>query len=1506
MNCIKKLLLIIFLAAASLSSVSAFDIYWENPDYIVRNNGRFHKAASGGGIAAVVWHEFEKTDQEEGTVYLSLATTSDGTNWKTVKRFAGPFKYAGSEVPICSLALDSKGTIFIAVSSSDNAVKIYISYDRGSSFREIVQKTSFNMTVGPRLFLKEDGSPVIFVTRESGENLSIFYSVSDTFNNWSDFRQLVTEPGFDLNFLPFYISKDGVEYVVYQSFIVKQRSTYQLYLKKSFDGGSTWGEAVHLTGVDEDIGNTRVNSDFFDNQRPFMKIGKNRISLVWERRYINEANPQIYLAEYTLDGEIIDQPERISTEDRNCNYPVITDYRGKDLITWFDNRMGDYSIILAENTGVFWKDENLSAMPGNSVFPLPVKLDDRLFIIWENQVNEKSNIVFLSPDTSVKKPSVRPVNFKSGKRSSIDRFEFTWDLPDDASGISGFSYSYSFSKGGRPPERIKTVASRRNADVTVREDGDWYFYVSAADYAGNWSDPAEFKFTRDTTPPGKVSFKEPEKDNDSFLSSNSFSIEWAPPTDADTAGFSYRLDPVDSRARFTLAEYEKKWKEKRPAGKISARENHLNFENLDNGVWALTVSSIDEAGNMGEGETYFFKLNKYIPVTYISTIKPVIDALNRVNIRIDGRGFRVGGDISTIILDRDGIEPWDYLFYLENNEYEIKSDRIIENFLVTDIDEGLYRIGLIHPRRGLYLSKPVIQLEPAGTVKYGYFTADGETSWKPVSRQLFSIDGGKIIFWAAAVIFVFVLVFSALRLKAVVAEGQRYRRDIEAIMKGIDISSIAGKERIRKMKRKGIGLRIKFTLFVILIVLAVVLMVALPLGKYMLETQHRNLVTGLKQQAEVLLESLTSGARSFLPSSNTLELGLLPGQRSAMTDGVFVSITGKSIRNEEGFDYLWATDDRNIYTKIESDQVIPGVSVLNDTISPLVPEIEKEINGRAAEDLSGFVDEVEKLGAEARRIITRGGDEARLQELQNQIREYDAQIEKGLAEIGKTIRSYPEFDTESRKIENRVFIFYKPVIYRQAGDKKYYRGLVRLGVSTERIIGEIENSNKALIKQTLIIAALAILIGIIGSTILAAIIISPIKKLMRGVEIIRDTEDKEDLKDVEIDVKTRDEIDMLAQTINQMKNGLVKGAIANKDLIGGKDIQKNFIPLEKRAHGGKKSTGSRITDDIDIFCYYEGAKGVSGDYIDYIELDSEYTVFIKCDVSGKGVPAALIMVEVATLFRNHFKNWKRKINLKELVLHINDLIEEREFIGRFAAFILVLMNVKTGDCWLCNAGDSLVHIYDSDTGKMKTLTLPECPAAGPLATFMIESKITEIKHNLKKGDALFLFTDGIEESQSWFRNEKFETIKLLVPPKTEGSNETEDEFEEFGVPRILDIINTVWEKSEYRLEKYHYPVEHEDLSFDFSSCEGTLEEAVLALLSIERIFRMYNDPSATADNKIIVDKKIDSFLSRTFDQYRKYFVHKLESSKESEYVEYTHFKEEGQFDDLTILAVRRK
>jgi len=183
-----------------------------------------------------------------------------------------------------------------------------------------------------------------------------------------------------------------------------------------------------------------------------------------------------------------------------------------------------------------------------------------------------------------------------------------------------------------------------------------------------------------------------------------------------------------------------------------------------------------------------------------------------------------------------------------------------------------------------------------------------------------------------------------------------------------------------------------------------------------------------------------------------------------------------------------------------------------------------------------------------------------------------------------------------------------------------------------------------------------------------------------------------------------------------MTHGLVKAALASQDLTIGKEIQKKFIPLKMDSMGNKLTTGKDDYKYAQFFGYYEGAKGVSGDYFDYKNLDGRYFAIIKCDVAGKGIPAALIMIQVATMFLGYFKGWnataKDAMNIERVVYQINDFIENLGFRGRFAAFTLCLFDSQTGLLRFCNAGDNLVHWYDATEGQLKTKTLPETPHPG--------------------------------------------------------------------------------------------------------------------------------------------------------------------------------------------------
>ena len=205
---------------------------------------------------------------------------------------------------------------------------------------------------------------------------------------------------------------------------------------------------------------------------------------------------------------------------------------------------------------------------------------------------------------------------------------------------------------------------------------------------------------------------------------------------------------------------------------------------------------------------------------------------------------------------------------------------------------------------------------------------------------------------------------------------------------------------------------------------------------------------------------------------------------------------------------------------------------------------------------------------------------------------------------------------------------------------------------------------------------------------------------------------------------------------------------------------------------------------------------ISGDYFDYKKLDNEWYGIIKCDASGHGIPAAIIMTVVATIFRRYFQNWSFKKNgtqLNVLVEQINDFIEGLGLKGKFATLIICLLNTKTGELYMCNAGDNLVHIYEAATQKMKVLTLASAPTAGVFTSDLVAMRggFAVEKTILHHGDILFLYTDGIEESTRRIRELDYSVrqndveIKKMNPKTHEEETEikTEDAKEEFEIGR---------------------------------------------------------------------------------------------------------------------------
>ncbi|WP_304221649.1 SpoIIE family protein phosphatase [Gracilinema caldarium] len=1512
-----QLLLVGLLFLFTIPFTDAQDVfYWENPIIFSPGPAKFPVTSSNGKLSLLLWQE-----STASAISLSMAIkTADGP-WSVKRAIAGPYPYSGTEPPIASAVVDARGRILIAVGLISGETEILLSEDKGESFSSYRLKGDINSSLAPRIVARADGGYLLFITRGQEQSLSLFYARSDNGRDWTDFTPFVTDQRLKLTFLPSHTSLGSVDYVVFQALTGEIRPTFQLFMVTSSDGGRTWSAPRQITNFIDPYVTSRREPENFDNQRPFILGSGNSLFLAWERRTTN-GNPQIYGLELKPDGQIIGEAEQISPRGVYANNPVVLNIKGRWTLFWFDNRRGQNRVYMAQKRGLDWEDTDLSVTSGDATFCRPIYDDSGLYAFWQTQRASQNRLVLLAPDTSVAKPILRPNNFQDGVRLRTDRIQISWSAPEDSSGILGYSYIWTRDPREIPPKTVKLYAGTTRLEQVASEDGPWYFSLRAQDFAGNWSEPSTVSFVRDTTPPPAASIISPDLDAEGYLLSNTFTISWNAPPASDVAGYTWNLEylgPLDLFGKLSLADFAARLSASFPTVTTPLRfmgtDTQASFTNQDNGIWRFTLAVVDRVGNISQPTVYYFRTNKYIPYTIVRYVDTKTDEQGKLLIRILGRGYLEGGKITALYIDRDGVPPYDREFQLEKRDYQIISDREIGGIRLEDLDAGQYRIILVHSGRGLYRTGPILKVDEMGTIKFGDFSRVWQPSWSKPAKRSFSVDVAMLGVFAI-LLFALLGFFIAIRgIGSVLTETAMLRLDAAALITGVPMTAEKQKK-ITRIKRRGVGLGIKLAIFTIFLVSMVVLMVSVPLTLMMTRTQEATLLQGLRDRSKVLLESLASGARAYLPAQNLLELGFLPAQTSAVPEATYATITGFGSKATIFSDHVWATNDPDIQKKIDTAEFQPGISRLQDPISPNIAAIAKELDDRARSEVGDISKTIADLTREALILALKTDAESvrRRDDIQLTTRNLEARLNEKLTQLASNIGSEPAFLTDKLPPrENSRYIFYKPVLYRQGSDDIYFRGLVRLEVTIDSIYAQVDAGRQALIQVTALIALIALVIGVIGAILVSVYIVSPILKLVEHVKKIKDTEDKSTLEGHEITIKSKDEIAVLGETINDMTHGLVKAALASKDLTIGKEVQKKFIPLETDASGNKLTTGHLDAAYAEFFGYYEGAKGVSGDYFDYINLDNRYFAVIKCDVAGKGVPAALIMVQVATLFLNSFQHWKPNsegLRIERVVYEINELLEKLKFKGRFAAFTLCLFDSQTGLVRFCNAGDNIVHWFDASQGSLQTLTLPPSPAAGVLDNDLIDMKGGYKVQTLQldPGDVLFLYTDGIEEAKRSFRNSAYEVIAC-----TEGETGTPHENhvagqtdEELGYDRVSGIINAVFNRNKFILTKFHNPDPDKDLVFDFTNCQGTITEAVMALVSVEKIFRLYKDPAVRPDERVLVDKKVDEFLQAHFVQYSSYVPQKMENAQQKEYIYYMGIREDEQYDDLTILGIKRK
>jgi serine phosphatase RsbU (regulator of sigma subunit) len=267
----------------------------------------------------------------------------------------------------------------------------------------------------------------------------------------------------------------------------------------------------------------------------------------------------------------------------------------------------------------------------------------------------------------------------------------------------------------------------------------------------------------------------------------------------------------------------------------------------------------------------------------------------------------------------------------------------------------------------------------------------------------------------------------------------------------------------------------------------------------------------------------------------------------------------------------------------------------------------------------------------------------------------------------------------------------------------------------------------ALFSLALLMFFLETFVLIFGVRITAGIT-SAVKILHRGTQRIAEGD-----LDTKIIIPSEDELGDLATSFNVMAGAVKKGREEamererlERELETARQIQEKLLPHEMPKLPGFEIAGISLP-----------SQQVGGDYFDFLDMGTGQLGIAIADVSGKGIPAALLMANLqASLHAQVIK----KGSVADVASRMNSLLVKSTDTHMFATFFYGILDQIKSTFTSTNAGHNPPFLFRVD-GKIKRLE-----AGGLVLGFLPDQNYTQQTVKIKQGEVVILFTDGITEA----------------------------------------------------------------------------------------------------------------------------------------------------------------
>jgi len=223
--------------------------------------------------------------------------------------------------------------------------------------------------------------------------------------------------------------------------------------------------------------------------------------------------------------------------------------------------------------------------------------------------------------------------------------------------------------------------------------------------------------------------------------------------------------------------------------------------------------------------------------------------------------------------------------------------------------------------------------------------------------------------------------------------------------------------------------------------------------------------------------------------------------------------------------------------------------------------------------------------------------------------------------------------------------------------------------------------------------------------------------------------------DTVVNVRSHQEFAALSDDINSTVNTLKRyisdaEARIDTELAFAKAIQHSALPSVFPPYPNRK--------EFEIWACMYTAKEVGGDFYDFYFVDEDTLAFLIADVSGKGIPAAMFMMQAKTLLKSYAESG---MDVAQVLTQANNKLCESNDADMFVTVWMGYLNTRTGEVTYANAGHNPPLIRHTDGSVTYLKSRPGLVLAG-----MAGIRYRANRFQLNPGDLLYLYTDGVTEA----------------------------------------------------------------------------------------------------------------------------------------------------------------